>query len=206
MADAQSVYWLADGIWSAPRAGGTATRIYDTGGDAAAPSRVAGALAVHGSALYAALPDAGTVLTMGLDGSGATALSTGEANPTRVVSSGSAVYWLDLGTPGIDCTPDDGSLRAWSGGSASTLVQGIGGGADLAIAGGAVLFTADGRYCNVPGLVGSVTEVTLATSAQTALAAQQLGPQTVVTDGVDVYWTVVSDWDLSGAIVHSTLR
>jgi hypothetical protein len=201
--DAANVYWLTDGIWSAPRAGGVARRLGD---GAAANDRPFAGIAVDASAVYATRPSAGIVIRQPLDGSAATTLATGQATPSRIVVAGGTIYWLEYGTTETDCVRSDGTIDAWSSGSERSLATGLAG-ASFAVVGGKLVYAAVGAFCNaVSAPLGSINELSLPASAPAEVAHAQLLPGNVASDGTEVYWTVVSDYDGTGAIVHAALR
>ena len=202
--DANVVYWVTDGIWSAPRAGGVAKRL-DAGAGAGAADRFS-SIAVDASAVYATRPGDGSVVRQPLDGSAAGALVTGQRAPTRITAAGGTIYWLEWGTVGVDCTPGDGALDAWSNGAEKSLVSQLAGVSDLALVGGKAVYSSLGRFCNVhDSPIGSIRALTLSTGTSVEVAAAQLQPGNVASDGNDVYWTVVSTFDGSGAILHAPL-
>lgn len=202
--DASNVYWLAGGVWSAPRAGG------------GTPARVGGAVAVSASigdpslvvgadALYYTRPGAGEIDRQPLDGSPASVVATGRT-PGPLVVAGDTIYWIEVGTPGADCSPTDGALRSWSpSGGAKTWASGLAGARDLTLAGGGVVWTEAGAVCNIQPPIGTVQSVSAPAAAPSKIADGQLLPQAIVSDGTNLYWVIVSAYDNNGAIVHAPL-
>jgi hypothetical protein len=202
---ANDVYYVADAsILRVPRAGGTPTTIVAAPTNDQ-PGAVWGALALGDGALFATSPAYGTVTRLPLDGSAGTVIASNEARPGAIVASGATVRWLDVGQLGVDCTPGGGGVRLWQGGKLADVVTDVTGASGFAVADdGTVAVASEGSYCNTPTVSGTIESVT-AGGSPVLLASQLLLAGNPVVAKHEVFWTVRSSWDGSGAIMHAPL-
>ena len=95
----------------------------------------------------------GTVRRVSIDGGTPEDIMPGELNPREIAVSGTSVYWLLAGTPGVDCVATDGAVRRVTPGTfqVTTLAQGLAGVRSLVSGGGAIYWSMTGSFCNVGG-------------------------------------------------------
>jgi hypothetical protein len=201
--DAANIYWLTDGVWKAPRAGGgPPTRV-----GAVVPAEqgpLSGQLVVGADALYFTRPSAGEVDRQPFDGSASSVIATGNT-PGPIAVAGNTVYWIEVGRLGVDCSATDGAIRSWSAGTLQTWAQSLTGASALAPVAGGIVWTESGAECNGSGAAGVVRSLTAPGGTPTPIATGQLFPQAIVSDGSQLYWDIISLYDGNGAILRVPL-
>ncbi len=122
-------------------------------------------------------------------------LASGQLDPIQVAVDSSGIYWLNVGTPGRDCTSTDGSVLRLPPGATTpvTVATGLQGPSSLAVGGGNAYFATLGAYCNSSGAgLGSVHKVA-ASGQATTVASGLTTPQNLYADGTYLYFTTVVD-------------
>lgn len=194
--DAKYVYWLNSSIWRAPRDGsGSPEQI----GSGLGQTGMFGGLATDDSALYATLGTLNVVERIPFDGSPMTVVSS-RNTPTSIITAGGTIYWMELGTLGVDCTPMGGAIESWTGvGDPTPLATGLYGVSGVASIAGNLYWSTVGPMCNWTQAVGEVTELPAGATTPSTLAMNQLNSRNILSDGLYLYWAV------DGAIVRAPL-
>jgi hypothetical protein len=138
----------------------------------------------------------GSIHRTALAGGADETLATGQLYPVQVALDASGIYWINLGTPGRDCTSRDGTLMRLAPASTSpvVLMSGLQGPGSIAVRGGNVYVATAGAYCNVGGDgLGTIYKVASASGQPTAIVSGITGPQNLYADGTYLYFTKVVD-------------
>ncbi|MFT3766472.1 MAG: hypothetical protein QM820_13305 [Minicystis sp.] len=168
--DEQRVFWTTPSgkLFAAPLAGGSVTTL-DSGGNPVA-------IALDEGNVYATDHNAGAILKVAKDGTGASVL-TSAPGVTAIATSGSRVYFA--GNAG----------QAWSlksvltnGGAPDMLASGAGGINGLAVDPGGIYLAADGPTG------GAILTVPLGGGTAQTLAGDQSSPRRIVAQNGEIYW------------------
>jgi hypothetical protein len=202
--DDESIYWSKSGVWSAPRSGGSATRV-DTGPTAPPDFE---SLAVNSAAVYgtATIQDGrGIVERFPLAGGQPTVLERQRA-PGGIVASVFQVYWGES-TPTIDCGDTAGTILAWNGvGQAQPVVGSDNGLSAIAAYGNRLLWGLAGWGClGVATPDGAIYGLSSTGHGTQLIEDGQAGLTAIATDGFNIYWILNSLNDGPGAVMHALL-
>jgi hypothetical protein len=143
-------------------------------------------------------PASGSIHRTALAGGPDETLATGQLNPVQVALDASGVYWINLGTPGRDCTSRDGTLVRLAPGSMSpvTLMTGLQGPGPITAHGGNVYLATEGAFCNASGAGrGTIYRVASTGGQPTVLVSGSTAPADLYADGTYLYYTVVDSYN-----------
>jgi hypothetical protein len=187
--------WIVDADSGAMTPKGLVERVAVGGGTpeviATVPATLFGIAADSTYVYWTEWSPAGSVLRAPAAGGSVETLAAGERPGPIAVESGN-VYWLNLGTMQVDCTPPDGGLVMLPAGSSTPVVlaSSLKGAQAIAVRDGSVYFSAFGQFCIAATTPqGSVSKVTVATSTTVTVATGVYSPDNIYVDASTLYFT-----------------